>query len=72
MSQNRFALAQYEPDRHIAEFLATKLALENQRRQARAILVKDLSIESIAVLEEFFSQTAKHISSEPNGQIQSR
>lgn len=71
-AQNRFALAQYEPDRHIAEFLATKLALENQRRQARAILVKDQSIESIAVLEEFFSQAAKYISSEPNGQIQSR
>jgi len=71
-TQNRFALAQYEPERHIAEFLATKLALENQRRQARAILVKDLSVESIAILEEFFSQTAKNISSEPNGQIQSR
>lgn len=71
-AQNRFALAQYEPDRQIAEFLATKLALENKHRQARAILVKDLSIESIAVLEEFFSQTAKYISSEPNGQIQSR
>jgi len=62
--QNRFALAQYEPERHIAEFLATKLALEKQRRQARAILVRDLSIESIAAMEEFFSQTAQHITTE--------
>jgi hypothetical protein len=75
--QNRFALAQYEPDRHIAEFLAAKLALEKQHRQVRAILVKDLSVESAAVLEEFFSQTASHITSgehptEKHGQIQSR
>ncbi len=70
--QNRFALAQYEPDRHIAEFLGTKLLYDKGRRQSRAILVKDLSLDSIAVLEEFFSQTANQITSESNGQIQSR
>ncbi len=62
-AQSRFALAAFEPDRHIAEFLAAKVALEKKRRLVRAILVKDLSIESIADLEEFFSQTAKNIQS---------
>jgi hypothetical protein len=75
--QNRFALAQYEPDRSIAEFLATKQILENHRRQVRAILVKDLSPESIAILAEFLSETAGSIPSgvtspRKYGQIQSR
>jgi hypothetical protein len=70
VAQARFALAAYEPDRHIAQFLATKLALERKHRAVRAILVKDLSIESLGVLEEFFSQTAANLSS--NGQIQTR
>ncbi|HVW86797.1 MAG TPA: hypothetical protein VHB50_19060, partial [Bryobacteraceae bacterium] len=56
--QSRFALAGYEPDYHMAQFLATKLALERKGRTVRAILVKDLSPESIATLEEFFSATA--------------
>ena len=70
VAQARFALAAYEPDRHIAQFLATKLALERKHRPVRAILVKDLSIESLGVLEEFFSVTAANLSS--NGQIQTR
>ncbi len=60
-TQNRFALAAFDPDRHIAEFLAAKLALERKRRLVRAILVRDLSAESIADLEEFFSRTALNI-----------
>jgi len=62
-AQPRFALAAFEPDRHIADFLAAKAALEKKRRLVRAILVKDLSVESIAGLEEFFSLTAQNISS---------
>ena len=75
-AQDRFALAAFEPDRHIAQFLATKAALEKKRRLVRAILVKDLSIESLAGLDEFFSQTARNISSGSHqgvhGEIQSR
>jgi hypothetical protein len=75
-AQDRFALAAFEPDRHIAQFLATKVALEKKRRLVRAILVKDLSIESLAGLDEFFSQTARNLSSGSHqgvhGEIQSR
>jgi hypothetical protein len=56
--QTRFPTARYEPDYHMAQFLATKLALERKHRTVRAILVKDLSTESLAVLEAFFTETA--------------
>lgn len=51
----------YEPDYHMAQFLATKLALERKGRLVRAILVKDLSGESIEKLEEFFAETAAQL-----------
>jgi hypothetical protein len=57
-AQARFAVAGYEPDYHMTQFLATKMALERKGRTVRAILVKDLSPESLAVLEEFFTETA--------------
>jgi glucose-6-phosphate isomerase len=56
--QTRFTTAAYEPSYHMAQFLATRLALERRRRVVRAILVKDLSPESTGVLEEFFTETA--------------
>ena len=57
-AQSRFAVAGYEPDYHMTQFLATKMALESRNRTVRALLVKDLSPESLAVLEEFFTETA--------------
>ena len=42
----------------MAQFLATKLALERKGRVVRAILVKDLSPDSLHALEKFFSETA--------------
>jgi hypothetical protein len=56
--QTRFTLAAYEPDYHMAQFLATRLALERKGRVVRAILVKDLSPESLHALGEFFSEAA--------------
>jgi glucose-6-phosphate isomerase len=56
--QTRFPTAGYEPTYHMAQFLATKQALEQKGRVVRAILVKDLSPDSIKVLEQFFSETA--------------
>lgn len=56
--QTTFSTAKYEPDYHMAQFLATKLALERKGRVVRAILVEDLSPESLKVLDEFFSETA--------------
>jgi glucose-6-phosphate isomerase len=40
--QSRFAVAQYDPDYHMAQFLATKQALERRNRQVLAFLVDDL------------------------------
>jgi hypothetical protein len=48
-----------QADYHMAQFLATKLALERKQRLVRAILVKDLSSESIETLGHFFSETAR-------------
>jgi hypothetical protein len=59
--QAHYRTAGYDPDYHVAQFLATKLALERRRRMVRAILVKDLSPESMGVLEEFFAATAAAI-----------
>lgn len=56
--QTRFSTAGYEPTYHMAQFLATKQALEQKGRVVRAILVKDLTPESIKALELFFSETA--------------
>ena len=50
-----------QADYHIAQFLATKLALERKQRLVRAILVKDLSSESIETLGDFFSETSRLI-----------
>ena len=48
-----------QADYHMAQFLATKLALERKQRLVRAILVKDLSSESIETLGDFFSETSR-------------
>lgn len=56
--QTRYATAGYEPDYHMAQFLATKQALERKGRVVRAILVKDLSFESLEALDQFFAATA--------------
>jgi glucose-6-phosphate isomerase len=56
--QTRFSTANYDPDYHMAQFLATKLALERKGRVVRAILVKDLTSESLKALEGFFAEAA--------------
>jgi hypothetical protein len=66
--QARFAVAGYEPDYHIAQFLATKQALERKGRTVRALLVKDLSPESLETVDAFFSETASLLKSSIAGQ----
>ena len=44
----------YRADYHLAQFLSTKLALEQKGRSVVAITVKDLSGRSLAALAEFF------------------
>jgi glucose-6-phosphate isomerase len=43
---------------HAAQFLSTKLALEQRGRPVAAIVLKDLSEKSLAALDEFFHQAA--------------
>jgi glucose-6-phosphate isomerase len=52
--QEQIAAAGYRPDYHMAQFLATKLALEQRRRPVVAIMLKDLSESTLGVLEDFF------------------
>lgn len=54
--QEQIPEAGYDANYHRAQFLATKLALEQRNREVVAIVLKDLSEKSIAVLEAFFKQ----------------
>lgn len=59
--QAHFAAAAYEPDYHVAQFLATRMALERKGRHAIALVIKDLSEESLATLAEFFAEAAEQL-----------
>jgi len=54
--QSRFQAAHYEPDYHMAQFLATKLALEQRGRLVSAFAVEDLD-----ALDEYFLEVAKFL-----------
>jgi glucose-6-phosphate isomerase len=54
--QTHFALAHYEPDYHMAQFLATKMALERRGRHVVAVPVDDL--ES---LDRYFLEVASFL-----------
>ena len=51
----------YTADYHRAQFQATLLALAERGRPAVSITVKDLEAGTLASLEEFFRQAAKHV-----------
>lgn len=63
--QARFNLAGYEPDYHMAQFLATRQALLRRGRTVHALLMKDLSPESLDTLEAFFTETALALKAPP-------
>jgi glucose-6-phosphate isomerase len=50
----------YTADYHRAQFLATLMALAERRRPVVAIALKDLEENTLASLDEFFQQAAKH------------
>jgi hypothetical protein len=56
--QDQIPAAGYRADYHVAQFLATKLALEERRRPVVALLLKDLSERSLGILEDFFHRAA--------------
>lgn len=51
----------YTADYHRAQFLATTMALAQRRRPVLAIALRDLEDATLAALEEFFQQAAKHL-----------
>jgi len=51
----------YRADYHRAQWLATKLALEQRRRAVVALVLPDLSAESRQALASFFTQVARRL-----------
>ena len=54
--QVRFPAAHYEPDYHMAQFLATKLALERRGRKVAAF-----PVEAPEMLDEYFLAVASYL-----------
>jgi hypothetical protein len=59
--QEQIAAAGYTADYHSAQFLSTKLALEQRGCAVAAIVLKDLSERSLAALDEFFRLAATRV-----------
>ncbi|HTM51619.1 MAG TPA: hypothetical protein VL285_23150 [Bryobacteraceae bacterium] len=59
--QEQLPQAGYTADYHSAQFLSTKLALEERGRAVVAIVLKDLSERSMAALDEFFRLAATRL-----------
>lgn len=56
--QSRFPAAGYDPDYHMAQFLATKTALERRHRDVVALTIQDTSEKSLETLDNFFREVA--------------
>jgi glucose-6-phosphate isomerase len=59
--QERIAEADYSADYHMAQFLATQMALARRGRPVVALLLKDLDPPTLDSLDHFFQQVATHI-----------
>jgi len=58
--QEQIPEADYKPGYHIAQFLATKLALEQRKRPVVAIRIRDLSERTLAILDDFSREAAAY------------
>lgn len=56
--QEELPAAGYQPDYHLAQFLATRQALEQRGRPVATVTLRDLGERSLAVLDEFFKRAA--------------
>jgi hypothetical protein len=56
--QEKLTAARYHAQYHLAQFLATQMALEQRKRPVVSITLKDLEEESLISLEDFFRQAA--------------
>jgi glucose-6-phosphate isomerase len=61
--QARFPAVKYEPDYHMAQFAATRIALERRGRAVVPLLVKDLEDASLDSLETFFREVTASLTS---------
>ncbi len=59
--QARFPAAGYEPDYHMAQFLATKMALARKGRHVVAIVIRDLTEASLLKVDQYFQEVATHL-----------
>lgn len=57
-AQQSLAAARYSPDYHLAQFLATQMALAERGRAVVAITLKNLEEASLRLLEAFFHRAA--------------
>jgi glucose-6-phosphate isomerase len=56
--QEQFSQARYAPDYHLAQFLATQMALADRGRPVVSIRLKNLEEPSLRALEDFFHKAA--------------
>jgi hypothetical protein len=56
--QEQYAAARYSADYHVAQFLATQVALARRGRHVVAITLRDLEPESLHALDDFFRRVA--------------
>ncbi|HEY1205918.1 MAG: hypothetical protein ABSH46_02000 [Bryobacteraceae bacterium] len=60
-AQEPLAAARYAPDYHVAQFLATQIALAERGRPVVAITLRNLGQTSLQTLEEFFHRAASYL-----------
>jgi hypothetical protein len=61
--QEQLPAARYTADYHVAQFLATRLALAQRGRPVVAITVRNLGQPALEVLADFFHRAAAHLKS---------
>jgi glucose-6-phosphate isomerase len=61
--QEQFPQARYAPDYHMAQFMATQMALANRGRPVVALCLRNLEEPALRALEDFFHRTAAYLKS---------
>ena len=59
--QEQLAQARYAPDYHVAQFLATQVALAESGGAVVAVILRDLEEARLRALEEFFHRAASYL-----------
>jgi hypothetical protein len=58
-SVDQYPAARYSPDYHLAQFLATQMALSERGRPVVSVTLRDTGDESLRALEDFFHRAAQ-------------